>query len=74
MIVRLRLQATLGQKYPGLAEPLDTEAATVGQLLDQQHIPRSEAAMLFLNDQRASLGSAIHDGDVIRVFPLLGGG
>jgi len=74
MTIRLILQATLRQRYPGLAEPLDTEAATVGQLLDQQHIPRSEAAMLFLNDQRASLGSAIHDGDEIRVFPLLGGG
>lgn len=74
MTVRLLLQAVLRQKFPAAADPLATEAATVGELLDQLHIPRSEAAMLFLNDRRAGLESAIHDGDEIRVFPLLGGG
>jgi molybdopterin converting factor small subunit len=72
--VRLRLQATLRQKYPGLADRLDTEAATVGQLLDQLHIPSGEAALLFVNGRRAAPESAIREGDEIRVFPMLGGG
>ena len=74
MTVRLRLQGTLRQKYQGWAGPLDTEAATVGQLLDELHIPRGEAAMLFLNDRRAAPETALREGDEIRVFPMLGGG
>ncbi len=74
MTVRLALQATLRQKYPGFADPLATEAATVGELLAELRIPRSEAAILFVNGQRADLETAIHDGDEIRLFPLLGGG
>jgi molybdopterin converting factor small subunit len=46
----------------------------VGQLLDEQRIPRSEAALLFVNQRRATLEAAIREGDEIRVFPLLGGG
>jgi molybdopterin converting factor small subunit len=74
MTVRLILQAALRQKHPGLADPLRTGAATVGQLLDEQRIPWSEAAMLFVNERRATPEAAIREGDEIRVFPLLGGG
>jgi molybdopterin converting factor small subunit len=74
MTVRLVLQATLRRKFPEVSDPLVTTAATVGQLLDELHLPRSEAAILFVNGLRAALESAIRDGDEIRVFPLLGGG
>ncbi len=74
MTVRLVLQATLRQKFRGLPDPVITQAATVGELLDEQHIPRSEAAMLFVNGLRAAPEDAIREGDEIRVFPLLGGG
>ena len=74
MTVRLHLQATLRQKYPGFTDPLDTDAANVGELLDTLHIPRSEAAILFVNDLRAAPQSPIREGDEIRVFPMLGGG
>jgi molybdopterin converting factor small subunit len=74
MTVRLVLQATLRQKFPALPDPLVTTAGTVGGLLDELHIPRNEAAMLFVNGQRATPESAIHDGDEVRLFPLLGGG
>lgn len=74
MTIHLILQAALRQRHPGLADPLRTAAATVGQLLDEQHIPRSEAAILFVNQRRATLEAALQEGDEIRVFPLLGGG
>ena len=74
MTVRLLLQATLRQKSPGLTDPVITNATTVGELLDEQHIPRNEAAMLFVNGRRAALESAIREGDEIRIFPLVGGG
>ena len=47
--VRLVLQATLRQRFPNLPDPLRTQAASVGELLDEQRIPRAEAAMLFVN-------------------------
>ena len=74
MTLRLLLQATLRQKFPGLSDPVLTNATTVGELLDEQRISRNEAAMLFVNGRRAGLESAIREGDEIRVFPLLGGG
>jgi len=74
MTVRLVLQATLRQKFPGLPDPLSTKATSVGELLDEQHIPRSEAAIVFLNGRQAAMESVIHEGDEIRLFPLLGGG
>jgi sulfur carrier protein ThiS len=74
MTVRLVLQATLRQKLPGLPDPLRTKATNVAELLDEQHLPRNEAAMLFINGQRATMESVIRDGDEIRLFPLLGGG
>jgi molybdopterin converting factor small subunit len=74
MMVRLVLQATLRQRFPGLLNPLNTKAATVGELLDEQRIPRTAAAILFVNGARATAESAIQDGDEIRLFPLLGGG
>jgi sulfur carrier protein ThiS len=74
MTVRLLLQATLRHMFPGLPDPVITNATTVGELLDEQHISRSEAALLFVNGRRAALESAIREGDEIRAFPLLGGG
>ena len=74
MTVRLILQATLRQKFPGLSGPVVTKATTVGQLLDEQHISRNDAALLFVNGQRAAAESPIREDDEIRAFPLLGGG
>ncbi len=74
MTIRLALQATLRQKFPGLSGSVMTKATTLGELLDEQHISRNDAAMLFVNGQRATAESSIQDGDEIRLFPLLGGG
>jgi molybdopterin converting factor small subunit len=74
MTVRLLLHATLRQKFPAPADPLATKAATLGELLDEQRIPRGEPAMLFVNGQPAELEAALHEGDEIHLFPLLGGG
>ena len=72
--VRLVLQATLRQRFPNLPDPLRTQAASVGELLDEQRIPRAEAAMLFVNGLQATAETPIREGDEIRAFPLLGGG
>jgi hypothetical protein len=46
MTVRLALQATLRQRFPGLPDPLSTNAASAGKLLDELHRLKPEAGGL----------------------------
>jgi molybdopterin converting factor small subunit len=53
---------------------IETTASSVGKLLEELELSGEEAAIVFVNDKRAGLHSAIQDGDYIRIFPMLGGG
>jgi molybdopterin synthase sulfur carrier subunit len=74
--ITVHLHASLRRKRSetGIPGPHLTKAATVGRLLDELGISETEAAMMFVNGQRAAADAAIHDGDEVRVFPLVGGG
>ncbi|MBN1835898.1 MAG: MoaD/ThiS family protein [Spirochaetales bacterium] len=74
--VTVHLQASLRRKRSGggRGDRVATQAATVGELLRELGVPEAQAAMMFVNGERARPGSAIRDGDEIRVFPLVGGG
>lgn len=54
--------------------PVTTKATTIGELLDEIHITKVEAAIVFVNNKRAGLESELQDGDKIKIFPILGGG
>jgi molybdopterin converting factor small subunit len=74
--ISISLHATLRKKRTDLRnrEPVTTNSTTVGELLDEINIAKGEAAIIFVNEKRASLESAIQDGDKIKIFPMLGGG
>lgn len=74
--ISISLYATLRQKQRDLADHglITTNAVTVGELLDEIKITKSEAAIVFVNEKRASLLSAIQNEDKIKIFPMLGGG
>jgi molybdopterin converting factor small subunit len=55
-------------------DPIETNADSLGRLLEELRVNRSEAAMVFVNGKRAGFESEIRDGDHISVFPVLGGG
>jgi sulfur carrier protein ThiS len=74
--ISIFLYATLRKRRSGLVNrgPVTTKATTVGELLDEIRIPKDEAAIVFVNDNRATLESCVEDGDTVRIFPVLGGG
>ena len=53
---------------------MTTKATTLGELLDEIGITKVEAAIIFLNGKRATLESEMQDGDMVGIFPILGGG
>ncbi len=74
--IRVRLYGMLGKRRPDLADggPWTTGAADLRGLLDEAGIPQAEAALVFVNGERATLERPLRDGDEVRVFPMLAGG
>jgi molybdopterin synthase sulfur carrier subunit len=74
--ISIALYATLRKRRSDLATrgAVATEATTIGQLLDEIQITEVEAAIVFVNEKRATLESEVQDGDKVSIFPILGGG
>ncbi|MBW1696861.1 MAG: MoaD/ThiS family protein [Deltaproteobacteria bacterium] len=74
--IRIKLFATLNKFMP--KDGADTVSffpgMTVRSLLSQLHIPESEAKLIFINGKKASLGTELHPGDRVGIFPPVGGG
>ena len=47
---------------------------SVSEFLRQNEIPETEVAIIILNERRALPESLLSDGDLLRLFPLIGGG
>ena len=50
------------------------EAHTVGQAIEQLRLPPDVALMLLVNRKAAHWTTELHDGDVLRLMPTIGGG
>jgi len=74
--VSISLYGTLRMIKPDFADRdlVQTKANSVGELLDELNIPKSRAAIVFVNEKRARFDSQIQDGTNIKIFPMLGGG
>lgn len=73
-MIEVRLFATLRQGrekiYKLPAEGLDT----AGDILAYMDIPASEVAILLINGFHSAPENAVKDGDVLALFPPVGGG
>ena len=47
---------------------------TVGEVVDALGIPRPEVGVMMVNGRNAELGDRTADGDVLAIFPVIGGG
>ncbi|MDA8426065.1 MAG: MoaD/ThiS family protein [Treponema sp.] len=74
MRVTLRLFASLRTGRFDEAEFELPPAATVGAALDAAGVPRSEAAIIFVNGRHADFDAHLAEGDALGVFPSIGGG
>jgi molybdopterin converting factor small subunit len=73
--IDLRLYATLAPLAPPNADCFPIAAGmTVGQLLEQAHLPVAEAKLVFVNGIKAQLNTQLHGGDRVGIFPPVGGG
>ena len=50
------------------------EGATVADVVAEKEIPVAEVGIMLLNHRHVKLDRELADGDVLALFPLLGGG
>jgi molybdopterin converting factor small subunit len=74
MVVTVRLFASFQQGRFDEA-PRECHAGTcVGDIVDELRIPRQEIGVLLVNRRHAGFDRELSPGDVMSVFPLIGGG
>lgn len=79
MRVTVKLFATLIRFKTGIrsATPFDMdlpEGAAVQDLIEALRIPPEETHVIFINNIIEDLGSGLKEGDVVGIFPPVGGG
>ncbi|HSO09386.1 MAG TPA: MoaD/ThiS family protein [Desulfoprunum sp.] len=55
-----------GREYPA--------GTMVGDIVDELGIGRDEVGVVMINSLQRSLQSPIADGDIVAIFPMIGGG
>lgn len=69
--IEIRLFATLRE---GRSRRSYIDAKDIREILDILNIKEEEIAMLLLNGRDATLDAQINDGDILSIFPPVGGG
>ena len=73
-MIEVRLFATL-RKDRGKILNLDaTQFSTGTQILEYLHIPAEEVAIFLINGFHSAPENAVKDGDILAIFPPVGGG
>ena len=77
--VQVKLFATLRRQFPDLgigeAMPIELpEDATVDGLLEAMDLPRKQVKIIFVDGIVRQEGFVLSDGDVVGLFPPVGGG
>jgi len=74
MDVEVRLFATLRQGRFGKKKLAFCDGATVQDVIQQLRIAPEEVSILLVNGQNAQPGRTLRPGDVVSLFPAVGGG
>ena len=73
-MIEVRFFATLREGRGKITQVPAKEAATAGDLLRRFEIPTEEVAILLINGFHSKPEDSVKDGDVISLFPPVGGG
>ena len=65
-MIEVRVFATLRQGREGIA--------CAGDILDRMNIPQEEVSILLINGFHHKPESEVKDGDIVALFPPVGGG
>ena len=73
-MIEVRLFATFrdGRDKVVLLSPNEFKSA--GDIIDYLKIPRQEVAILLINGRYSAVDTPVNDGDVLALFPPVGGG
>jgi molybdopterin synthase sulfur carrier subunit len=74
MDIEVRLFATLRQGRFGKKNLAFREGAKVHDVIQQLQIAPAEVSILLVNGQNAQLDHTLRAGDVVSLFPAVGGG
>jgi molybdopterin converting factor small subunit len=72
--VTVKLFASLRKDRFAVDDREYQEGATVGHTLASLNIPEEEAAIIFINGRHAEPDSLLKEGDLLAIFPPVGGG
>ncbi len=74
MKVTVKLFATLRDGRFEVEDRRYDRATTVLQVLEDLNVPETEVKIVFVNNRHAKLDRVLADGDVLGIFPPIGGG
>ena len=74
MKVTVKLFATLRDGRFEVEDRRYDRATTVLQVLEDLDVPETEVKIVFVNNRHAKLDRVLSDGDVLGIFPPIGGG
>lgn len=74
MEMTVKLFATLRQGRFKEQQQEQAEGTLIVDIVNQLSIPHQELGIIFLNGKHAKLEQALHAGDVLAIFPPVGGG
>ena len=74
MKVTVKLFATLRDGRFEVEDRRYDRATTVLQVLEDLNVPETEVKIVFVNNRHAKLDRELSDGDVLGIFPPIGGG
>ncbi len=74
MQITIKLFATLREgRFDSKTVELP-EGTTVGDIIQKLNISEKEAAIVFINSRHAGFERVLQDGDILGMFPPVGGG
>jgi sulfur-carrier protein len=74
MEIKVRLFATLRENRGKELQLSLSEDITPADIIDKLEIAKADVAILLVNGRDGSLDQQLNDGDVVSIFPPVGGG
>jgi sulfur-carrier protein len=72
--ITVKLFATLREGRFEVLERRFAEGVTIGDVLRELVIPEKQATIILVNGRHAELTTRLAEGDVLAIFPPVGGG
>lgn len=73
-MIEVRLFATLRQGRQKVYHVESSSVSTVQDIMDAVDVPRSEVNIMLINGFHQKPETPVKDGDVVSLFPAVGGG